>query len=170
MRRTELAFLRTTGTIAAGLAFAVLPAFALAHDDNSDNNLKIPAIDKTTVSISISGNGSTLVRGAKVTDISDDVITAVTAVNGTSLTWRIDTDADTDFVEADSSGSSLGAISDGDYVSFSGMLDGAFEVNADTVRDWSIGEAKDGPRWPWYRLDKWPVMNFFMHAKADKDR
>ena len=160
--------IKTLAAGAAGIALAAAPVFALAHDDNRDANMKQPIADKTTVSVAIANNGSTLVRGAKVTDVNGDTVTATTVANGVTLTWTIDTDGDTDFVDVSSDGIARGDIDDGDYVSFSGALTGSLRVDADTVRDWSQGEAKnDHGFWTSFSA-RFPFFSFMGHAKGDK--
>jgi hypothetical protein len=149
-----------------GIALAASPMLAFANGDaNKSDNLHGPVFDKTTVSIAIANDGSTLVRGAKVTDVNDGDITAETSVNGVTLTWDIDTDNSTDYVDASSDSFSRGDIDDGDYVSFSGDLTGSMRVAADTVRDWSHGD--DSPKVGfWGHMETWPIFSFFAHAKV----
>jgi hypothetical protein len=155
---------------ALGIALAATPFLAFAHDD-SDKDVNTTAFDKTAVSIAIADDGSVLVRGAKVTDVSDDVITAQTSVRDVTMTWKIDTDSDTDFLKVSGSSTSLGNISDGDYVSFSGTLTGSsmFTVNADTVRDWSLDDSVSVSSHWWAPIMKWPMWSFFAHAKGGTD-
>ncbi len=159
-------------TGALGMALAASPFFALAHDMNADAdaNVRAPIADKTTVSIAIADNGSVLVRGAKVTDVSDDAITAETTVNDVTLTWEVDTDSDTDYVNVSTNDMNRNDVSDGDYVSFSGELTGSnvFTVNADTIRDWSEGESNPPKVGFWAHMSSWPIFSFFGHAKAGR--
>jgi hypothetical protein len=149
-----------------GIALAASPMLAFAHDDaNKNDNLRGPVIDKTAVSIVIANDGATLVRGAKVTDVNDGDITAETAVNGVTMTWDIDTDDSTDYVDASSDSFSRSDIDDGDYVSFSGDLSGSMRVAADTVRDWSQGDASPRTGF-WSHIETWPIFSFFAHAKV----
>jgi len=91
--------------------------------------------------VSIADSGRVIVRGAEVTAVSDSVIRAETEWGATALTWNIETDAETDFVTKHGSGSDLDDIAVGQYISFSGMIDGsgtALTVDADTVKNWSL--------------------------------
>ena len=160
-------------------ALVATPALAFAQDgQGKDKGEKERGamFDKTTVSIGISNNGSVLVRGAKVTDVNDSDLVATTIVNGVTLTWSIDADGDTDFVEADGDAMAITEISEGDYVSFSGMLTGSTSVDADTVRDWSVDEddSDDDDKDDngnhlgfWNKLKNWPGFSFWAHAKVD---
>lgn len=163
-------------------ALVAVPAFAFAHggdDDGTKDDHKAgekTVFDKTAVSIGISNNGSILVRGAKVTDVGDSSLTAQTVVNGVTMTWAVDTDGDTNFVEADGDTMVIADISDGDYVSFSGMLTGSAAVDALVVRDWSVDEKEgNGHNVPdeikkqgfWDRFKNWPGFSFWAHTKAE---
>ncbi len=169
-----MTFARTIVAGAAGVALFTAPLFALAQDDDNKKSKMTKAFDETAVSISISDNGSVLVRGAEVTDVSGDRITAVTEVGSLDLVWRIDTNGDTDFVDEDGAGIESDDVSDGDYVSFSGSLDTdgeVFTVDADTVRDWSVDSDDDDDR-PIFRFwtdfkTKFPGWSFWGHAKGD---
>lgn len=95
--------------------------------------------------VSIADSGRVIVRGAEVTSVSGGVIRAETEWGATALSWNIETDADTDFVSKQGSGSEFEDIAVGQYLSFSGMIDGsgtALTVDADTVKNWSLD---DGP-------------------------
>ena len=91
--------------------------------------------------VSIADSGRVIVRGAEVTSVSGDTIRAETEWGATSLQWTINTDSDTDFVTKRGSGSNLADIAVGQYVSFSGMIDGSgsgLTVDADAVKNWSL--------------------------------
>lgn len=93
--------------------------------------------------VRISDEGKVLVRGAEITAISENTVTARTVWGQSTLVWTVKTDGDTTFVEKDGSGSRIADLSTGEYISFSGDLDessGAFTVDAEVVKDWS----KDG--------------------------
>ncbi len=166
--------IKTFGAIAAAGALIAAPFVAFAQDDTKDKDKNVRSFDETAVSISISDNGSVLVRGAEVTDVSGDRITAITEVGALDLTWRIDTNGDTDFVDEDGAGIDNDDVSDGDYVSFSGTLDTdseIFTVDADTVRDWSVDSDEDDDRpiirfWHDFK-SKFPGFSFWGHAKGD---
>lgn len=118
------------------LALFVVAGTALAKDDTSTRKL-FSSPDEATVSIG--GNGLVLVRGAEVTARSTGSITAETSWDDAVLTWTVDTDGDTVYVNAHGSASSRDDIEEGDMISFSGTLEGTLRVDADTVRNWSDG-------------------------------
>jgi hypothetical protein len=97
----------------------------------------------TEATVSIGARGNVLVRGATVTAVNGGDITATTKWGGTTLTWDVDTDADTGYVDASGHAISRADIETGDRLSFSGQLDGALSVDAGTVRDWSVDEKND---------------------------
>ena len=119
--------------------------------------------------VSIADSGRVIVRGAEVVAVSGDSVRARTEWGATALTWTIQTDGGTDFVAKDGSGTDIDEIAVGDYVSFSGQLDGAggtFAVDADVVKNWSRAgssnddavraEAKQESRWgDWMRAFGW---------------
>jgi len=168
---------KTIGAGAAGVALIAAPLFALAQDDDNKKSKMTASFDETAVSISISDNGSVLVRGAEVTDVSGDRITAVTEVGSLDLVWRIDTNSDTDFVDEDGAGIGSNDVNDGDYVSFSGSLDTdseVFTVDANTVRDWSVDSDDDDDRpvfkfWTDFK-SKFPGWSFWGHSQGNGNK
>ncbi len=87
--------------------------------------------------VSIGGDGKTLVRGAEVTAVEDGNITAETSWNDVELIWTILTDNDTSYVGAKGESSARADIEEGDTISFTGVLEGSLKVAADIVRNWS---------------------------------
>jgi len=115
--------------------------FAFAQNAEAEN--KGPRAVGSKLEVAISDNGRVIVRGAEVTEVSGDTIRAKTEWGATELSWRIDTNNDTAFVEKSGSGSELSDISAGDYVSFSGEInegEPVFTVSADAVKNWSLDE------------------------------
>jgi hypothetical protein len=96
----------------------------------------------STLEVHISDNGMVLVRGAKVTAVTGNLITATTAWGGSTINWQV-VAGNTRFVNRSGSdnGTMTSVITVGDFVSFSGPLNsgvsGSFSVNANTVKDWS---------------------------------
>lgn len=123
------------------LALVVGPAAASAHNggDTSDKTIARPA-----TLVQLAGGGGALVRGAEVTAVNDDVITAETDLGDVELTWTIDVDSDTELVTAGGGEFDLDEIDVGDTVSFSGTLASNFRVDAGVLKDWSIDEDEDG--------------------------
>jgi hypothetical protein len=160
---------------AAAALLAATPFLALAHDGASSPAKVRPSYDASAVSVAIGPDGNVLVRGAKVTSVSGSRVTATTAWDDFTLTWRLDTDSGTDFVADDGSDADLSDIDEGDTLSFSGSVDtdaAAFTVDADTVRDWSLDGNRDDDNRPvarfWTDLKgRFPGFGFFGHAGAN---
>lgn len=121
------------------LAIVATPALALARDNHYN-----PRAVGSGIEVLIHQNGRVIVRGAQVTNVSGDTISARTMWNDTTINWTVRTDNDTDFVRKSGSGSDIDDISSGDYVSFSGSFvgNGAFTVDADVVKNWSLSDAR----------------------------
>jgi len=83
-----------------------------------------------------------LVRGAKVTSVSGNTITAVSSWDSASISWNIVTDSATEFLRRFGGKSSIAEISAGDLISFQGMLQTSsaspLTVEAKIVKDWSV--------------------------------
>ncbi|MFN4181508.1 MAG: hypothetical protein ACK4FA_02340, partial [Candidatus Paceibacteria bacterium] len=94
----------------------------------------------SSLEVHINDNGSVLVRGAKVTAVSGNTITAITEWNGASVSWNINTDTATKFIELKNGQSSVSDVKVGDFVSFSGnlMAGSTFTVQAKQVKNWSV--------------------------------
>ncbi|MDO8482637.1 MAG: hypothetical protein Q7S86_02350, partial [bacterium] len=91
--------------------------------------------------IHISDDGMALVRGAKVTAIAGNVISASTVWGSTSLLWTIQSDSATNVIRRSGGQSNLSEISIGDFVSFQGKLvttSGNLTVNAKILKNWSV--------------------------------
>lgn len=149
-------FKNTIKTIVGfSVAFALLlVAVAPAYADNDKNKGKenddrdsfkqereVKEIG-STLEVHITERGNVLVRGAKVTAISGNTISASTAWGGASMAWNVVTDGNTQFIRRAGGKSSISEISVGDFVSFQGALQTSvtspFTVQAKIVRDWSI--------------------------------
>ncbi len=94
----------------------------------------------SSLEVHIYDNGSVLVRGAKVAAVSGSTITAVTEWNGASVSWNINTDTSTKFIELKNGQSSVSDVKVGDLVSFNGnlMAGSTFTVQAKQVKNWSV--------------------------------
>ena len=94
----------------------------------------------SSLEVHINDNGSVLVRGAKVTAVSGTTITALTEWNGASMSWNINTDTATKFIELKNRQSSVGDVKVGDFISFSGnlMAGSTFTVQAKQMKNWSV--------------------------------
>ena len=138
MTTTAKTIALTLGTIAAFAALTFL-MFSFTPPVEAHNGGAKSVGSK--LEVSIADNGRVIVRGAEVTSVSGGTIRAETEWGATSLQWTVNTDAGTDFVTKSGSGSELDDIAVGQYVSFSGMIDGsgtALTVDADTVKNWSL--------------------------------
>ncbi|MBP6860285.1 MAG: hypothetical protein KBC38_01840 [Candidatus Pacebacteria bacterium] len=167
--------MKKIAAITAVGALIAVPAFAFANSGEGKGN-DGRQFDPAKVSIAIANDGSTLVRGAKITDVGDSSLTATTLVNGVTLSWAIDTDSETAFYEADGDSTVLADLSEGDYVSFSGTLTDATSVEADIVRDWSSDDAgndddehDNGKKVGFWSKFKLPGFSFWANAKAGND-
>ena len=93
-------------------------------------------------SISIASSGQTIVRGARVTSVSGNVVTARTTWGSSTLSWSIRTSGSTKFYPADAiSSDTLRAIQLGDIVSFSGergMTGAGASARAASLKDDSL--------------------------------
>lgn len=177
MNRTKKSLLASTAVLTAGLAVAGVLMFAFVQNVEARNSG--PRAVGSKLEVAISDNGRVIVRGAEVTEISGDRIQARTEWGATTLTWRVDTDSDTDFVMKSGSGSELTDVSIGDYVSFSGQVDeseATLTVDADAVKNWSVdddsriraearADAKVEAKKGWGEWKNFPFFNWF----KDKD-
>lgn len=129
--------LKQLGVGVLGVALLATPALTLARDTSYN-----PRAVGSSIEVMISQNGRVVVRGAQVTQVSGSTLTARTMWNDTSITWTVRTDSDTDFVRKSGSAADISDIDTGDYVSFSGNFagSGAFTVDADVVKNWSLSE------------------------------
>ena len=124
------------------MALALLPFGAYA---DSDKNKSSKGLGGTGVEVNIGSNGGVLVRGAKVTSISDTTVNANTSLGSSILNWVVKTDGSTEFVTHGGANTGLSGIAIGDTISFRGTLDQAVSgltVNAKIVKDWSQVETK----------------------------
>lgn len=138
------------------ISAAFLPAYAKDKDKNnkgkgdenkSEHALEIRQLKEaneigSTLEVHIQDNGKVLVRGAKVTAISGNTISAVTAWGSVILNWNINVDSNTELVRRFGGISSVSEISVGDFISFNGILlttaSSPFTVQAKVLKDWSI--------------------------------
>lgn len=143
----------TTTTKTIALTLGVAAAFAALTFLMFSFTTKVEAHDGgaksvgSTLEVTIADDGRTIVRGAQVTSVSDGTIRAETEWGATSLDWVITTDSDTDFLMKAGTDAAIGDIAVGQYISFSGMIDGsgsALTVDADVVKNWSLEDPKHG--------------------------
>jgi hypothetical protein len=114
------------------------------HGDNNENEQKTQVHNVgSTLEVHIFDDGKVLVRGAKVTGVSGNTISAITAWNNANLNWTVNTDGSVQVLRRFGGMASISEIANGDFVSFSGTLSAGptFTVNANVVKDWSIQKA-----------------------------
>lgn len=144
MAKLSRTLLESAAALALGFVLIGSLVFALAYRAEAHNKDTSPQTATPGLEVRIGANGSVLVRGAEVTNVTDDVITARTEWSEGALTWSVRTDGDTELLAKDGSSHSLGDIDVGEIISFAGsMHDGALSVDASVVKDWS--DAGDGP-------------------------
>ncbi len=130
-----------------GLGFALLSSYAGAKENgNAMSNESVghgdekAAVMGPALETHISNNGSVLVRGAKVTAVGTNSVTAVQTWGSYSLTWTVNVSSSTKSFEKEGNGTPLALISVGDIVSFSGKLNTTQSqgtVDAAIIRDFS---------------------------------
>jgi len=119
-------------------ALVIGPAAALANNDGEQKEHNKSVRPATLVQLT--ANGSALVRGAEVTAINDDVVTAQTDLGDVELTWTVDIDSDTELLTLKGNDFDLNDLEVGDTVSFSGTLESTFRVDATVLKEWSEDE------------------------------
>jgi hypothetical protein len=99
------------------------------------NNDKLPAL-----SVVLKNNGNVSVDGAKITAINGSAITATTVLGSATLTWTVNTDANTKLIRRSNASSSLHELAVGHTISFTGMLSSgsSLTVVAKQIKDWSV--------------------------------
>ncbi|MFA5841217.1 MAG: hypothetical protein WC847_03050 [Candidatus Paceibacterota bacterium] len=145
MKTNKLYYVLGSMLILSSLAF-----FGYASADNDKSNedrgkseqSKEAHMRGSTLEVHISDKGKVDVRGAKVTAISGNVITASTSWGVANLVWSVNVSSDTNIVRLYGGKSLVSEISVGDFVSFKGNLvttsASPIIVNATMVKDWSI--------------------------------
>ncbi|MBU1292578.1 hypothetical protein KJ819_00740 [Patescibacteria group bacterium] len=122
----------------AGLLVVGGLMFAFAHNAQAKDSERVRA--GSPLEVIISDNGRVLVRGAEITSVGGADIIARSEWGQSSLTWTVRTDSDTSFVQKKGPSLQIGDFEDGDFISFSGVLNtetSAFTVDADSVKNWS---------------------------------
>ena len=129
-------------SVAVASALAFLPLIASADNDRAREARDLRPLTQR-VEIAITDSGNVLVRGAKVTGISSSTLTVTTTAGASTLSWGVTTDSSTAFITSRGSGSSLGAISVGDTISFAGALTGTgLSVKATAVKNWTLASSE----------------------------
>lgn len=138
-----LTFALITLATAASVAFA---PFAFAHDgengkqDSAKSEVKSTSKSASNVMVDINPSGRVHVRGAIVTALSGNTITATTVWGSTKLSWTIVTASSTQFAGKDGK-ATLADVKVGDTVNLNGSLDSTatgLTVHAQVLRDRSL--------------------------------
>lgn len=121
-----------------GMMVGVLRGMDMRMDDNK----KEAKLDDTGVKVNIEENGKALVRGAKVTAVSGNVISATTAWGAMNLNWTVNVTSSTKFVRKFNGAGVIADVKVGDMLSFNGEVAGgtatAITVDAKVVKNWSV--------------------------------
>ncbi len=116
---------------ALGVALTLAFSTSAAHADTTQQASQV----------SIASSGQVIVKGAIVTSVSGNTITAKAMWGSMSLTWTISTDGSTHFVPDAVSTAALRAIKIGDTIAFSGDIDASAyspTVIASSVKDTNV--------------------------------
>lgn len=126
------------------VGFAAVGTLALAPVAFADSSTAGTASGAVTATIpaivNVNAGGHVLVRGAVVTGVSGNVISATTSWGSESLAWSVGVASSTELL-GKSGRAALADVKNGDVISFSGPLDktaGNLTVNAQVVRDASL--------------------------------
>lgn len=125
--------------IGSAVVVAAVALFGFADATYADSNAGLG------VEVNIGSNGGALVRGAQVTAVSGNDVSAKTSLGASVMNWIVKTDSNTEFTANGGGASGLTNIAVGDTISFRGTIDQAVSgltVKAKTVKDWSSVEAK----------------------------
>lgn len=128
---------RLTLTLLA-LICLVVPSGAFAATTNYK-----PSSVGATLNVTMSADDRANVSGARVREVTDTGFVAETLWGSGKLTWTVRTNEKTPVMRKSGANIALSQITPGDYVSFSGKIQTnmpPFTVDADAVRDWSIGD------------------------------
>lgn len=134
-------------TLGLAIALAIGGATIARADNNGNESQEFGRNEReardvgSTLEVHISNNGKTLVRGAKVTAVATNSITATTTWGANIVTWTVTTDSNTKLIRRYGGSSAMTEIAVGDFISFQGTLSSSasgMTVLAKTVKDWSI--------------------------------
>lgn len=131
----------SVGVIALTAVTLLFSSTAYADNDKKHGSTSAGA----GVEVNIGANGNTLVRGAKVTAVSDTQVNANTSLGSSVLSWIVKTDSNTDFSAAKGGAEGIANIAVGDTISFRGMIDqsvSGLTVQAKQVKDWTSIQTK----------------------------
>lgn len=129
---------RTPSTLLA-ILFVAFCAAPFAASANSYD----PGSVGATLEVHMSENGAVNVKGARVRSVTESGFIAETLWGAGKLTWTVRTNENTPITRKNGGRIDLHTVTAGDYVSFTGNIQSSlppFTVDANTVRDWSVGE------------------------------
>lgn len=149
MKTNKLTYVLSTILVLGGLAFS---GYVLAENNgnndksNEDHGKSEQAKEAhkrgSTLEVHISDKGKVLVRGAKVTAVAGNTISASTSWGVANLAWTVNLMSDSKMIRKSEGKSSMAEISVGDLISFQGNLVttsvSPIIVNATIVKNWSI--------------------------------
>lgn len=140
------------------------------HDEDGGSHMREAKSIGSTLEVHVSDNGKVLVRGAKVTAISGNVVSAAVTWGSVSLNWNVVADANTQLVRRSGGASSIAEISVGDFMSFQGMLvtgvSSPLTVQAQVIKDWSVQRTRASFHGNVQSVDA--AMRSFVLASEDK--
>ncbi|MDQ3075893.1 MAG: hypothetical protein M3Q34_02095 [bacterium] len=159
MIKNKLAYVLSAVLIVAGFASATVALAGRDEDRDDDKNKsmvgllrgmdmrmddhkKEAKLDGLNLEVSIKDNGQVLVRGAKVTAVSGNMISATTAWGAMNLNWNVNVLSSTNFVRKHGTTSSIAEVKVGDMISFTGKVtsgtSSAIVVDAKVIKNWSV--------------------------------
>ena len=115
--------------------------FAVALTASAQTTASTPQSVGSTLEVHIYNNGTALVRGAKVSGVSGNAISATTTFGSYSINWTVGTSSSTNIIKRYGGATVISNIQNGDFISFSGVLNTVASqatVDATSVRDWSL--------------------------------
>lgn len=123
--------------LVAALTVLLLP---VTSEAGSANTYKPESVGPA-LSVDLSATGSASVAGARVIEVRPTGFTAETLWGANRLTWTVQVSSETTITRKSGTALSFGAVTPGDYVSFTGTVAPnlpPFTVDARSVRDWSV--------------------------------
>src|SRR3989344_4137007 len=117
---------RSSAFIIAGAVIAILCVGTAAYAESTP-----------TREVNIANNGFVLIRNATTASISGTTIMTEIAWGSSTLTWEVQTDGKTEFVQPDGEKGALSDLKEGDIISITGKLDPTLSdptIIAETVR------------------------------------
>jgi hypothetical protein len=113
----------------------------LGNSGHEGDNKSEAHMQGSTLEVHISDNGKVLVRGAKVTAVNGNVISASTTWGSAALNWQVTVPSNQVIRKLGGTGA-ISEVKVGDLLSFSGSVttnsSSVFTVTATSVKDWSI--------------------------------